>query len=147
MVEIIQIFDQGLNALVVIVFKYIPIQVLGAVPLQALGEFTTHKQQLFAGMGKHIGIKQTHIGEFLPIIAGHFIEYRLFAVNHFIVGERQQEVFGERIQHAEGQHVVMVFAVNGFLRHVTQGIVHPAHVPFQIKTQPADVHRATHLRP
>lgn len=53
----------------------------------------------------------------------------------FIVRERQDEVFAVLIHHAKSHFVVVIFAVDGVFHHVTQSIVHPAHIPFEAEVQ------------
>ena len=63
-------------------------------------------------------------------------------MDHFIVRERKDEVFGESIHHSESELVVVVLAVNGVKGHIGKGVVHPAHVPLEIKAKAA-VRRGT----
>ena len=51
------------------------------------------------------------------------------------------------IEQAEAEVVVVVFAVDRIQRHVPQRVVHPPHVPFEAKAEPADINRARHHRP
>ena len=62
------------------------------------------------------------------MVAGHLAEHGALAVDHFIVGEGQNEVLGEGVEQREGQVVVVVTAVDGILRHIFEHVVHPAHV-------------------
>ena len=61
--------------------------------------------------------------------------------------EGQNEIFGEGVDEAEGNLVVMVVAVYGILRHVVQHVVHPAHIPLQTEAEPSEINGARHLRP
>ncbi|MNM52162.1 hypothetical protein D3C81_632340 [compost metagenome] len=58
-------------------------------------------------------------------------------MHHFIVGDRQDEMLGIRIDQAEAHFVVVVGAVDRVVLDVVQGVVHPAHVPLVGKAQPA----------
>ncbi len=49
-----------------------------------------------------------------------------FAVNHFIVRQRQNKVFGMVVQHSKGQLVVMILAAHWVQLHIVQRAVHPA---------------------
>ena len=60
-------------------------------------------------------------------------------MHHFVVRQRQDEVFVERVDQAERQLVVMKFAVDRIVPHVARRVVHPAHVPFQAESKSADV--------
>ncbi len=63
------------------------------------------------------------------------------------MGQRQYIVFIERIYHPEGEFVVMKAAVNGIPGHIGQGVVHPSHVPFHVKAQPAQMDGSGHHGP
>ena len=58
-------------------------------------------------------------------------------MHDFVVRERQHKVFAVLVNHAEGEQVVVVFAVYRIFLHVTQGVVHPAHVPFVLEAEAA----------
>ena len=62
-----------------------------------------------------------------------------FSVDDFVVGEGQDEIFGEGVEHGEGQLAVMELAMDGILGEVLQGVMHPPHVPFEGEAQAADV--------
>jgi hypothetical protein len=101
-----------LHALVERVLEHVPVERAGAVPLGALAELGTHEQQLLAGMGEHVGVQQPQVGEALPLVARHLVDHRAFAMHHLVVRERQHEVLGEAVQHAEGQQIVVVLAMD-----------------------------------
>ena len=56
---------------------------------------------------------------------------------HFIMGKRQHEVFAVLVHHPEGHFVVVVLAINRVELHISEGVIHPAHIPFEIETQTA----------
>ena len=58
-------------------------------------------------------------------------------MHHLVVGERQNEVLVIVVHHGEGHVVVVVATVNGLFLHVGEGVVHPAHIPLEAKTQAA----------
>jgi len=68
-------------------------------------------------------------------------------VHDFVMRQRQDEIFVERVEQPEGHVVVMVFAVDRVHRHVAQRVVHPPHVPFEPEAEPADIDRPRHHRP
>ena len=74
-----------------------PIEAAGFAPLFALAEFLAHKEEFFAGVRVLIAIKQTEVGELLPKIARHFVQQRVFAMDDFIVGKGQNEIFAEGV--------------------------------------------------
>ena len=84
-------------------------------------------------MGKHIGEEGADIRKFLPLIAWHFTEHIALSMYHFIVGQRQHIVFAVVIPHTKGDIVLMELAEPGIHAEIIQHIVHPAHVPFQVK--------------
>ena len=63
------------------------------------------------------------------------------------MGEGQQEILREGVQHAEGQHLVVVLTMNRVVGHVTKCVVHPAHVPFKVKAEPAEIRGPADLGP
>ncbi|MNC66838.1 hypothetical protein D3C76_1269460 [compost metagenome] len=54
-------------------------------------------------------------------------------MHHFIVRDRQHEVFGIGVEHAEGHQVVMVFTVHRIALHIIQRVVHPAEIPLVVE--------------
>ena len=117
------------------------------VPLRALTKFTPHEQQFLARVGEHECVKQPQVGKFAPFVPRHFAQQGLFAMHYLVMGEGQDEIFGEGIKQAEGQLVMMVMAVDGVFAHVLQSVMHPTHVPLHRKAQSASPSRTGHLRP
>ena len=68
-------------------------------------------------------------------------------MDDFVVRQRQHEVFGERIEEAERDPVVMPAPVHRDLVQVLQRIVHPPHVPLEAEAEPAAVGRLRHAGP
>src|SRR5450631_1389340 len=66
-------------------------------PFASLREFAAHEQEFLARMSPHVAIQRTQIGKHLPVVAGHLADQRAFAVDHFVMRERQDEVLVERI--------------------------------------------------
>ena len=60
-------------------------------------------------------------------------------MHDFIVGERQDEVFGERIQQAERNLILVVTTIDRIMREVVEHVVHPAHIPFERKAEPSGI--------
>ena len=48
---------------------------------------------LLARLRVHVAEQQPQIGELLPLVARHFADQRAFAVHHFVVRQRQDEIF------------------------------------------------------
>ncbi len=79
----------------------------GAVPLGALPEFSAHEQQFLAREGKHPAVIGAQVGKLLPRIAGHTVKNRFLAMHHFVMGQRQHEIFRVVVEHAEGEFIVI----------------------------------------
>ncbi len=99
------------------------------VPFTSLRKLVAHKQQFLTGEGPHPAVVGAQVGKLLPRIARHAVENRFLAVHHFIVRQRQDKVLGVVVQHAEGQLIVVMLAINRIQFHVVQCVVHPAEVP------------------
>ena len=126
----------------------VPIQALVVIPLSPLAKFATHEQQLLAGVSVHVAIKQAQIAEFVfQIKSRHFAEQRSLSVHDLVMGKGQDKIFSEGVDQSKGQVVVMKFAMDGIFGKVDQDIIHPAHVPFQAESQPAEVDRTRNGRP
>ena len=82
----------------------------------------------------HIAIKQSQIGEFLPFVTRHSSSNGFFAINYFIVGKRQHEIFRKSIRHRKSQIILMVFSIHRIFLEIFQGIMHPSHHPFHPET-------------
>ena len=99
-----------------VIFEQEPIQFSLFVPFNKMSEFLTHEEKFLSGETDHISKKRTESGKLLVIFAGHFSDERTFSVDHFIVRERKDEVFGESIHHSESELVVVVLAVKSVLK-------------------------------
>lgn len=56
-------------------------------------------------------------------------------MHHFIVRQRQHEVFGVVIEQPEGELIVVILTINRVELHVVERVVHPAEVPFVPEAQ------------
>src|SRR5690349_919123 len=61
--------------------------------------------------------------------------------------KRQDEILVVMIDHRKRKVVVVVFAMHGVAMEIVERVVHPTHVPFKRKSQPAQIRRTSHLRP
>ena len=52
-------------------------------------------------------------------------------MDHLVVRQRQDEVLRERVDQGEREFTVVPTTVDRVFFHVTQGVVHPPHVPLQ----------------
>ena len=130
--------DVGLHLAVRFVVEQHPVQAAVFVPLGELGELAAHKQHLLARVGHHIAIERPERRELVFIGGGHLVDERPLAVHDLVVRERQDIVFGERIHERKRDLVMHVLAEERVGRHVAQHVVHPAHVPLEVKAQAAD---------
>src|SRR5579864_402317 len=139
--EIVQIADEGHDALVKRVTEQMPIEASVVIPFALLTEFIAHEEKLLAGMAVHKAVIGSQIGKALPTIAGHAPEDRALAVDHFIMTQRQDEIFRKRVKQPEGELFMVIGAIDRILRHVAERVVHPSHVPFEAETEPTTVSR------
>lgn len=147
-IEPIEILDRAPDSLVERnSLQEVPVEADQVVPLLTLGKFTSHEEQFLSRVGEHKGVVATEIGKFLPRVSGHLVQEGTFAMDNFIVRQRQDKIFVETIEHAESQVVMMMCPVDGLFVHVFQGIVHPTHVPLEPKTESARTDRPGDLRP
>ena len=102
-VKLIEIGDETLHAAMRIPLEEMPVQAACFAPFVALGEFLAHEEQFSCRDERIVGVEQTEIGELLPEVAGHFVEEGIFAVDDFVVGEGQNEIFGEGVEKREGE--------------------------------------------
>ena len=115
----------------------VPRQAPAIGPFRRLCKLTPHEQQLLARVGPHQAVKRAQVGKLLPGVARHLAQQRTLAVHHLIVREGKHKVFAEGVHQPESQQVLVVVAVHRIQAHVVQRIVHPAHIPFEVKAQTA----------
>ncbi len=107
------------------------------VPFTLLREVLTHKQQLFAGVTNHHRVRRFKAAELVEFISHELIYHTALAVHHFVVRQHEHIIFVEDILERVRHKPVMVRSVNGVFIVVFNGIVHPAHIPFQAETETA----------
>ncbi len=149
-VELIQVaYKVAQTDMVSIIWRLeqVPIQALCILPLLPLSKFASHKEQLFARMAPHETEQNAQVGELLPDIPRHLREQRAFAIDDFIVRERQHKVFGIRIYQRKGDVVLMIAPVDRIQVHVIQHVMHPAHVPLQAEAQSTHIGGTSHHWP
>ena len=84
-----------------------------------------------------IGIEGFDAAEAIHDAARGFTDHGLFAVDHFVVAQHQNEVFCEGVIHRVGELMVVPFAVDRIVTDIAQGVVHPTHIPFEQKAHTA----------
>ena len=120
-VDAVQVGDEPLHARVSGVVEESPVELALLGPLVVLGELLAHEQQLLAGVGPLPGQERAHVGQLLPAVSRHLAQQRALAVHDLVVADRQHEVLGERVDHAEGQLTVVVAAVDAVAWRRTPG--------------------------
>src|ERR1051325_5634207 len=85
-----------------------PIELAVGVPFAALAEFAAHKEQHLSREKPLVSQEGPEIGEATPVIAGHPREKRAFAVDDFVMGKGENEVFVMMIEHRESEIVLVV---------------------------------------
>ena len=68
-------------------------------------------------------------------------------MNHFVMRDRQHEILGKSIEEREGQAVVIELPEQTVEREIAQAVVHPAHVPFEVEAETAEIDGLRHHRP
>ena len=71
------------------------------------------------------------------VCARHLSDHGSLAVHHLVVGEYQNKVLAVSVQHGERQLTVIIFAEQRVAAHVVGEVVHPTHVPLEVKAQSA----------
>lgn len=104
-VKDVERLNRFLDAFVGMLFGEVPIEALVVVPFFSLAEFTPLKYQFCTRVGELFAEKEAEIGELLPVVAGHFVQQRIFAVHDFVMGEGEAEILGEGINEREGEFV------------------------------------------
>jgi hypothetical protein len=111
------------------------------IPLCPLTDFISHKEKLFARMEIHVTIKQSQICKFLPLVPWHLSDHGSFAMDDFIMGKRQYEIFMKGIEEAEGEGIVMILPVKGILGKIKECVMHPSHIPLKSEPDPSEICR------
>ena len=146
-VQRVEVIHQQLDALVGFVIQQIPLQISPDIPFSALAEFHPHEDGFLAGVGPHVGEQCSGVGVFLPVVTWHLVEKMALAMHHFVVAERQHEVFGVGVPDREGDVVLVELTEPGIQLEVIEHVVHPTHVPFQVEAQATDLRGLGHHRP
>ncbi len=139
--------DKVLSLAVGSVLQQVPVQRVLKVPLVPLAQLRPHKGELLARVGHHIGVEGPDTGEFLGVVPGHLAEEGALHVDHLVVGQGQDIVLREGVHQGEGDVPVVELAEVGVQLDIVADVIHPAHVPLEVKAQTAVVHRLGHLGP
>ena len=79
------------------ILEEVPVQAVIVLPFDELAKFTAHEQELLARMGHPVAVEGAQAGEFLPVVARHLVQKRMFAVDDFIMRQRQDKILGKSI--------------------------------------------------
>ena len=96
-----------------------------------------HEEKFLARVREHIPEEKAEVGPFLPLIAGHLSYERALLMDNLIVREGEDVALRERVQYAEREKVEAVLPEDRVKSKIIQGIMHPAHIPLQIKSKPS----------
>ena len=110
-------------------------------------QLSAHKEQLFTGVRIHKCQIGPQVGKPLPIVTGHTGQNSALTMNDFIVGQGQNKIFTPGINRTERHLPMMVLAIDRIEFHILKRVVHPSHVPFEVKPKPAVCNRRGHTRP
>ena len=94
-VEPVQFLYVVVQFMMHVIIEEMPVQAVIVFPFDELAEFAAHKQ-VFTRMRHPVAIKGPEAGKFLPVIVRHLVQERPFAVDDFIMGQGQDEVFRKR---------------------------------------------------
>src|SRR5437763_14791671 len=117
------------------------------IPFPPLAKFAAHKEKFFPGMPEHPRIKHPQIGELLPAIPRHFRKQRAFPIDNFIVTQHQNEMLLKSVDERKSNISLMEPPENRIELHVSEEVVHPAHVPFKTEPESAEIRRARNAGP
>ena len=92
-------------------------------------------------------VGSTQVFKFIRNLARHFADHGRFAVHNLIMGKYQHEFFTVGVDHTEGQLTMVLASEIRIQMHIARKIIHPAHIPFQIKTKSVLFNRLCYLRP
>ena len=122
-----------------LILKEVPVQGILVMPLVPLAQLRPHEGQFLARMGEHIGVEGTDTGELLTVLPGHFPQEGTLHVDDLVMGQGQDVVFREGVHQGEGDVPVVELAEIGIQLDVVADVVHPAHVPFIIKSKATNI--------
>ena len=118
-----------------LVRKEVPLEALLLAPLRKLRHILSHEEKLLAGMAGHVAVSNAKVSELLLVGAGHLSEHRALAVHHLVMRKHEDEILTVCINHGERKRPVATAAEQRILPHVGRKVVHPAHIPLEIKAE------------
>jgi len=137
-IEAIELPDKPGKLPMAVILEQVPVQALLMVPLVELSKLTAHEEQFFSWVSPHPSIEGAEVGELLPQVTGHTGDEGAFAVDDFVMGEGEDEVFGEGIEEAESQLIVVEAPVYWVSLEEFEVVMHPPHIPLMRKPKSSD---------
>ena len=113
----------------------IPIHLAVLAPFAKHTELSAHKIQLCTGVHIHIHVHSTRLWKFCFIFSVHLSENGSLSVYRLVVRERKYIALAVVVHHRKGQAVIVADAVFRRGAEVVESVVHPAHIPFVVKTE------------
>ena len=102
-----------------------------------MADLIAHEVQLLAGMGIHIQVEGSCLGQLVMVRAKHLLQDGISAVNHLVMGKGQHKPVVVVIPHGEGQLVIHGSALIRGRTEIMQRIIHPAHIPLIVEAKTA----------
>ena len=110
-IEFVCCSKEVIKLTVLFVAEQVPLELFGRIPLVKLSELTAHKHKFFTGMSKHISKESSYARKLVVIQTRHFVDKRAFAVNNFIMRDREHKAFAECVNHTECKSIVVIISV------------------------------------
>src|SRR5258706_1538225 len=111
-----------------VLVQTLPCDLTVMAPFVLLPDLIAHEEQLLARMRPHESEIGAQIGKLLPRIARSAAVEGTFAVHDLVMGKRQDEFLGKRVEQTEGQILMVPVAMRRVAAEIAQRVVHPTHV-------------------
>src|ERR1051326_5749440 len=99
-------------------------------------------KSFFPGCAHMYAYSARRVANFCSVVPGI-----LLSSDHFIMRERQDKVFTPRVHETKRERVMITGTEKRICLKVFERVVHPTHIPLEIKTESAVVNRTTPHRP
>ena len=95
-------------------------------------------------MGELEGVEAFERGELLLNAAGSLCEHRVLEMDDLVMAQHEHVILREGIVRRVRELAVLPVAVYGVLADILERVVHPAHVPLELKPQPTVIDARRH---
>ena len=112
-VEGVQVADPARQALVRGVAEELPGKALVVVPIVGLAELAAHEQELLARLGVHVAERSRRFANFCQASPGIRARSEPFVTDDVVVRQGKDVVFGEGVDHPEGELVMCLLPLAG----------------------------------